>query len=146
MGANSMRKHTAKDICKMNYALVEYLEQYINTDTDLDEIDLDEAGAVVDVIKDLSEAEKNYAKARYYETVVYAMGVEDDVERIVNGMRVEEELDPKYVRTANKPEKDAMECLEESLDTIKDIWGSADPSLKQHLKTKLTNLVATMTA
>lgn len=146
MGADCMRKHTAKDICKMNYALVEYLEQYVNEDRDLDEIDWNEAGAVVDVIKDLSEAEKNYAKVCYYETVVHAMGVEDDSERMVKGIRVEEELDPKYVKAVDEPEKDAMECLNESLDTIKDIWGSADPSLKQHLKTKLTNLVSTMTA
>lgn len=146
MNTECMRKHTMNDICTMSHALTEYLEGYINSEADLDSLDFNEAGLAVDIIKDLTEAEKNCAKAGYYETVVHAMNGGNDMGRMIKGIRADEELDTKYGGTETEPEKDAMECLEESLDTIKEIWASADTSLKQHLKLKLTNLVSTMTA
>lgn len=187
MDVEHMCQHSAEDICKMKYALVECLEGYINTDVDIAAVDTAEAGAVVDMIKDLAEAEKDCAKACYYRTVTAAMADEavgetyrlgyipeyneppyqhkdDRIEYMRNGIRAEEELDPKYSKTFNEYRKakryytetktpgskknmdtEADQHLAESIDTFKEIWADADTELKRHMKTELTNLVATMT-
>lgn len=188
MDVEYMCQHSAEDICKMKYALVEYLEGYINTTVDFNAVSTNEAGAVVDMIKDLAEAEKDCAKACYYRTVAAAMGddelgetyrlgyipeydseppyrrKENRMEYMRNGIRAEEELDPKYSKTFNEYRKakryytetktpgskknmdtEADQHLAESIDTFKEIWADADTELKRHMKTELTNLVATMT-
>lgn len=188
MDVEYMCQHSSEDICKMKYVLVEYLEGYINSDNDLSAIDSNDAGMVVDMIKDLAEAEKNCAKACYYRTVtaamdddaageIYRLGYipeydseppyrhkDDRMEHMRNGIRAEEELDPKYSKTFNEYRKakryytetktpsskknmdtEADQHLAESIDTFKEIWADADAELKRHMKTELTNLVATMT-
>lgn len=58
-------------ICKMKDKLCEYAHQQMQQG--LDRVDTREMGAVVDMIKDLAEAEKSCVEADYYESVVEAM-------------------------------------------------------------------------
>lgn len=58
-------------ICKMKDKLCEYAHQQMQQG--LDRVDTREMGAVVDMIKDLAEAEKSCMEADYYESVVEAM-------------------------------------------------------------------------
>lgn len=58
-------------ICKMKDKLCEYAHQQMQQG--LDRVDAREMGAVIDMIKDLAEAEKSCMEADYYESVVEAM-------------------------------------------------------------------------
>lgn len=58
-------------ICKMKDKLCEYAHQQMQHG--LDRVDTREMGAVIDMIKDLAEAEKSCMEADYYESVVEAM-------------------------------------------------------------------------
>ena len=58
-------------ICKMKDKLCEYAHQQMQQG--LDNVDTREMGMVVDMIKDLAEAEKSCLEADYYESVVEAM-------------------------------------------------------------------------
>lgn len=58
-------------ICKMKDKLCEYAHQQMQQG--LDRVDTREMGAVVDMIKDLAEAERSCVEADYYESVVEAM-------------------------------------------------------------------------
>lgn len=58
-------------ICKMKDKLCEYAHQQMQQG--LDRVDTREMGAVIDMIKDLAEAEKSCMEADYYESVVEAM-------------------------------------------------------------------------
>lgn len=49
---------------------------------DLEKVDTHELGEVVDMIKDIYEAEKDCAKAKYYKTVVKAMDGNDRSRRL----------------------------------------------------------------
>lgn len=58
-------------ICKMKDKLCEYAHRQMQQG--LDRVDTREMGAVIDMIKDLAEAEKSCMEADYYESVVEAM-------------------------------------------------------------------------
>lgn len=58
-------------ICKMKDKLCDYAYQQM--ERGLDQVDTHEMGMVVDMIKDLAEAEKSCLEADYYESVVEAM-------------------------------------------------------------------------
>lgn len=58
-------------ICKMKDKLCDYASQQM--ERGLDNVDTREMGMVVDMIKDLAEAEKSCLEADYYESVVEAM-------------------------------------------------------------------------
>lgn len=58
-------------ICKMKDKLCDYAYQQM--ERGLDQVDTREMGMVVDMIKDLAEAEKSCLEADYYESVVDAM-------------------------------------------------------------------------
>lgn len=59
------------DICEMKDVLVKWLKHQI--DMGAEAVDADEAGKVVDMIKDLADAEKSIREACYYKTVTAAM-------------------------------------------------------------------------
>lgn len=58
-------------ICKMMDKLCDYASQQM--ERGLDNVDTREMGMVVDMIKDLAEAEKACLEAEYYDTVIDAM-------------------------------------------------------------------------
>lgn len=83
--------------------------------------------------------------------------------RMRNGIRAEEELDPRYGKSFNdyrkakkyytethsteskhRMDQDAENHLSESIDAFKEIWVDADPDLKQHIKSELSSLISSM--
>lgn len=68
-----------KEICEMKNKLISWTKDELDKGKDC--VNTQEAGDVVDMIKDLADAEKNCWKAAYYKAVVKAMyEYEDDVE------------------------------------------------------------------
>ena len=59
------------DLCKMEEHLIETLKCELSKGAQC--VDTDEAGKVIDMIKDLSEAKKDCYKALYYKSIVAAM-------------------------------------------------------------------------
>ena len=64
------------NICEIKNRIVEYIDLETR---DVARMDTKEIGELVDMVKDLAEAEKNCHKATYYETVVDAMGAKRTV-------------------------------------------------------------------
>lgn len=86
-------------ICEARKKLVAYMETVMDT-RGVDRVN----GEMVDMVKDLAEAEKDCWKARYYRSVVEAMergkaGHEDSVEAVRN-----------IVEMANPDEKERMKA------------------------------------
>lgn len=158
-------------ICMMKEQLAACLHEHMSKG--LEQMDTHEAGEVVDMIKDLAEAE-------YYESVVEAMDEENDragytphktsrktryreederlmdmLRRDSSGMygRAYEEyqgLRRYYTETHNpryKTEMDAhaSEHVGNTLTTIREIWKNADPELRQRMRGDFTALVNEMT-
>lgn len=191
-----MEEHSAEDICKMKHSLIEFIEPHIY---DCSQTDTDEAGKIIDMIKDLAAAERYQAQACYYSTVIEAMKEHDDEDwcyrmgyipdeefdkystdgyfrdpyrmksseewsrHMRDGIRTEENLDPKYGKTFNEYRKakkyytenhslehkrqmneDADKHLAESIDTFREIWSDADSDLKARMKKELSTLVSSM--
>lgn len=67
------------ELTSMKHKLIEWLK--CEMDKGVDCFDAEEGGKVVDMIKDLAEAEKDCWKATYYETVVGAMEEAGEVDR-----------------------------------------------------------------
>lgn len=65
------------DLCEVEDRLIETLKCEFGKGAQC--VDTDEAGKVVDMIKDLAEAKKDCYKALYYESVVAAMHESEDV-------------------------------------------------------------------
>lgn len=138
----------------MKYALVEYMEGFLNVDADYNMINTTEAGLIIDMIKDLAEAEKDCAKACYYKTVVAAVECENENhrlgyipeydeppywhkdERIATGIRTEEELDPNYSKTFNEYRKAKRHYTEvKTVDSKKHMSDEADQYLTESIET-----------
>lgn len=64
-------KYFCDDICELKRQLTNTVCHV--TSAGLDSVDTNEAGAVIDMIKDLAEAEKYCLESKYYETVIEAM-------------------------------------------------------------------------
>lgn len=60
-----------KDICDLKDKLIDHTKAHFNKG--LEQVDTEEAGKVIDMIKDLAEAEEKIVKACYYKTVIEAM-------------------------------------------------------------------------
>lgn len=60
-----------KDICDLEERLISHTKHHF--DKGLDNVETKEAGDVIDMIKDLAEAEEKIVKACYYKTVIEAM-------------------------------------------------------------------------
>lgn len=183
------------DISCMKHTLAKELK--CKFEHGVEKVDTDEAGKVIDMIKDLAAAERYCAQARYYDTVVESMEasdrymgsmrmgydpdhdwqMRDDDEwrdmrdkkldrrrRMRDGIRAEEELDPRYGRSFEdyrrakkyyteshddnmkvKMNELAEQHVTDSIDTLKEIWNSSDPELKQRMKSELAQLVNSMT-
>lgn len=68
-----------RDICEMKEKLVSWMKEELEKGKDC--VETAESGQVIDMIKDLSEVEKNCWKAEYYKAVTVAMeeyGDDDD--------------------------------------------------------------------
>ncbi len=65
-----------RDICEMKEKFISWSKEEMEKGKDC--VDTQEMGDVVDMIKDLADAEKNIWKACYYKTVVHAMEEYDE--------------------------------------------------------------------
>lgn len=199
-----MRTDADEHICSdriacMKHELVEIMDCKLKSGAK--NVNTDEAGKVIDMIKDLAAAERYCAQACYYSTVTEAMNdqsqmlrrygymppddwPEDDDDwrdremmdrkldrmkrswrdKMRSGIRSEEDLDPRYGKSFNeyrmakkyytethsaddkrRMDDEAEHHITDSIDTLKEIWNSSDPDLKQRMKTELTQLVGSMT-
>lgn len=157
-----MNDFKMKELADMKATLVSTLKNQLNN---IELADTKEVGEVIDMIKDLADAEKNCYEACYYKAVIEAMeeGKEDrygysmprtnyrmsgsghmgykpmiDQEPYING----------YLHDPNF--KDAMydkygyvkpENVNNTLSGIKNIWMSADPEKKMMLKRELSTMI-----
>lgn len=221
-------KEKVKKLCGLMEKLTCLMEG--QTSKGLDNVDTKEAGEVIDMIKDLADAEKNCWKACYYKTVVEAMTEESHEDRMGydnwryssgryapkgrgryspagyvppaepynffpniwmdgkggdgfvgggQGSRMGYDGDPTrmtstysdmymdgqtykgmpydkykearrhYTQSHSKEDRDemdtyAVEHMSEMVDTMKDIWGEANPELKMKMKSELTTLMNEM--
>lgn len=78
MNISEMRCHSAEDITKMKYSLVEFAEEYISEADGIENVNDDVLAHILSMINCLSEAEMNSVKSCYYETVIDAMGESSD--------------------------------------------------------------------
>lgn len=150
-----MKDDYLNDICGLKADLIRSLMSHFNMG--LDKVDTDEAGKVVDMIKDLAEAE-------YYISVVEAMdrpnkskgswtqGGEDTQNTgSKHGQIFDDYMKYKryYTETKSPSQKDEMdakanEYVGETVSTIRDIWRDADPEMRRKLKAEFVKLVNEM--
>lgn len=79
---DEMKESTSyKEICEIKKDLVKIVGAELHS-KGVDDLDAKEMGEVVDMIKDLAEAEKSLMEACYYEKVVKAMEESEDDERM----------------------------------------------------------------
>lgn len=152
-------------ICKMRDKLCEYAHQQMQQG--LDRVDTSEMGAVIDMIKDLAEAEKACMEADYYDSVVEAMdggdrygydpqGGRSSVGRPGGGRRHEAMDDGDRMGYKNQygnwPANPANRrrrmrrrgYSEESVENLRQMMEEADPERRKQLKKDLEELVDEM--
>lgn len=161
------------DICKMKERLVEAMCSQM--ENGMESVDTEEAGQVIDMIKDLAQTEYYCSKADYYETVKEAMksgesySFEDTDafrrrfkmgympektwehdERYSKAYRDWQDARRHYTQSKSTSDKDEMDAharehLGDTISSMRDIWKSADTDLKKRMKADLSALVAEMT-
>lgn len=97
-----MRCHSAEDISKLKYNLVEHCEDYIEEAGGLEGVRMDYYERLIKMIEHLSHAEMNSVRACYYQTVIDSMcNSEHEVsaEKMNAGMQTEE-LESVYPKAA----------------------------------------------
>lgn len=117
---------------------------------DVDSVDAKELSEVVDMIKDIYEAEKDCAKAKYYKTVVKAMGENDRSHRLgyIPMIDFDEEYDnyprvphrdwdEKYGRVFNEY-RDARKHYTETHST--DDKSSMDGKAREHIDSVIVSI------
>jgi len=91
-------------------------------------------GEVADIIKDLSETEKNCYKACYYKALTESMGNPESLETVKSYSTAE----------ASTADNSTAENLSETITTMRDLWEAAAPPLRRRMKNELTRLVNEM--
>ena len=160
-----MRDDYLSDICELKSDLIRSLTSHFGMG--LNQVDTDEAGKVVDMIKDLAEAE-------YYISVVEAMDRPEKTKRSwthggeeyfphehngedsrnsdsKHGRIFDDYMKYKryYTETKSPSQKEEMdakanEYVGETVSTIRDIWRDADPEMRRKLKAEFVKLVNEM--
>lgn len=113
-------------LCKIKKALVDYTADVV--DESLSTINTHELGEVIDVIKDLYQAEKYNYESSYYESLIEPSGK-------VN--KSPYAWDFIHDKTSNTDPREAM-------NTLREIWESSTPDSKIKMKTDLTKLLEEM--
>jgi hypothetical protein len=107
------------DICEMKHTLTNLMKAELSEGAE--NVDAMEAGQVIDMIKDLAEAEEKHTKACYYKTLIHAM-TEKDAEHHYD------------------------DDVEKHMTWIKEFGMSADPEVRKKLKADLTKLIGEIPA
>lgn len=101
-----------------------------------------ELGAAIDMIKDLSEAQKDIWKACYYKSVSEAMASNEEDMDIPHDRK--DKIDKSHTDVQKKTIQPPGMRINQTLGTLREIWGNADPDLRKRMKADLTNLVNEM--
>lgn len=112
----------SEKISKMKQILVDAMYEDLEHN-DISGIDAEEAGEVIDMIKDLAAAERYCAQACYYASVTEAMhsGAGHDIGDMMSDG-----------------------SFSDTVASLKRAWGSADMALKKEMKNDLTKLINEM--
>lgn len=105
-----------QDICELKESLIALVKTEFASG--LEDVDTHEAGEVVDMIKDLYEAEKDAAKVCYYKTVIEAM---------------------------DKGDTRIGKSSDDVIESVRAMWAQADPLIRKQMKADLTKLLSEMT-
>lgn len=161
-----MNDFKMKELAEAKGALISaFKSQMSNIET----ADTKELGEVADIIKDLAAAEKYCYESCYYKTVIEAMEKGDDDRygystpkgnyRMSGRMGYKPYMDQEpYVdaylndpnfrdRMYDKPNRYGyikQENLDATMSNIKDIWNTADPEKRMHLKRELSTMIDDM--
>lgn len=177
------------DICEMQKLVISCLKSDLSNGGI--NLEVNEAGAIADIIKDLSEAEKNCREASYYKAVTEAMDEKSydrygysmprvsgnirygykpmvDQEPYIDGYLHDPDFKNKmnhseygmpyneymsarrhYTQTKSSNDKSEMdrharEHLDQTIETIEDIWDDASPELKMKMKSDISKLMDSM--
>lgn len=165
-----MNKHICEDptcakICCIKEKLVEHLNGYISM-CGLEQCDPQVMGEVTDMVKDLTEAEKNIHEAKYYEECTEQLGdsfmhIQPYPHRPTNVEKDISEYKRKMKETGHRDHMDrdgwdrdiqhgdepmtSEERFDRMMDDAKMAWKSANPELRRRMKSDLTKLVGEMT-
>lgn len=125
-------------ICEMKDKLVSWAQEAMMNGKQV--INTDEMGKVVDMIKDLAEAEEKCWKACYYKKVIEAMqeAPQGRMGYMPNWGREPWENPPTHEVRMGYTNPTEM------AKSIRDMWSTADPKTKSNLRTELNNLVEEM--
>ena len=115
-------------ICAIKDKIVQRIDSEI-MNRGMDRIDVEELGEMIDMVKDLAEAEDHCKQAKYYETVTKAMNQEDSSYN--KGF--------KTGYTSNLVSK-PMD-YHETLDSLRSMMEHMDPTDKEHLTTELQSMI-----
>lgn len=104
-------------ICEIKERIIQHVDRETS---DMRRLDVKEVGELVDMIKDLAEAEKDYEKAEYYRSVTEAMHggvVERPTTRYPEESKYNEVIEPlrKVMRMAGPDEREHMRSQLKSL-------------------------------
>lgn len=111
-----MNDKCLQDICEVRESLIALVKSVCANGPE--NVSTHELGAVIDMIKDLYEAEKDAAKVCYYETVVEAM---------------------------EKTDTRVVESSDDVISSVRMMWNQAEPLTKKQMKADLTKLLNEMT-
>ena len=147
-------------IKKMKEKLIEEAQ---NRMQNMDGGSIEQMGQIVDMIKDLSEAEKACLEAEYYDTVIDAMDGDDRYgydDRSGSGNRqgyresymMDDRNDRmgyrdskgRYARNPNRRRMRRSGYSEESIENLRQMMEDADPERKRQLKQDLEELMREM--
>lgn len=165
-----MDKHICEDptcekICRIKEKLVEHINGYISM-CGLEQCDPKVMGEITDMIKDLTEAEKNIHEAKYYEGCTEYLGdsfmhiqpyphrpsnVEKDISEYKRKMKEAGRRDhmdrdgwDRDIQHGDEP-MTSEERFDRMMSDAKMAWKSANPDLRRRMKSDLTKLVGEMT-
>lgn len=101
----------------------------------VDSLDAEELGELVDMIKDLAEAEHHLCG--YSETV--GIRYEDDYETARRHYHETRSIDDKQMM-----EDRAEEHVQKAIRDLREIWSDADPTMRQKIKNNVSTLMNEM--
>lgn len=171
MGKKTCEDPVCEKICDIKEKLVEHINGYISM-CGLDQCDPKVMGEITDMIKDLTEAEKNIHEAKYYEECTEYLGdsfmhiqpyphrptnVEKDISEYQRKMRDtgrrdhmdrdgwDRDIQHNDMSSQYDTAMSSDQRFERMMDDAKVAWKSASPELKRRMKSDLTKLVGEMT-
>lgn len=156
-----------EDLGTMKEKLMEWTKQAMAPGPE--SINTDEMGKVVDMIKDLAEAEKDCWKACYYKLVTEAMEEGEGMPELPEWMPTDRAGYDNWRYSSGRfapkgrghrsgytpyhmppdgrmgyPHEDPEMQAEHMINTLKEIWKEADPDLRQRIKKDLNSLTGSM--